>query len=37
MYEADDDICDLHASVVNVVLNFDALSRSAQDADERIA
>ena len=37
MLEADDDICDLHAGVVDVVLDFDCFAGRAQHPDRRIA
>ena len=35
--EADDDVGDLDAEVVDVVLRFDRRAAEAQDADERVA
>src|SRR5205807_4706947 len=37
MHKTDDHVRDLHPSVVDVVLYFDAIARSAQNAHERVA
>ena len=37
MNKADDDVGDLHAGVVDVVLHFDAIAGGPQDAHERVA
>src|SRR5687767_5526253 len=37
MDKADDDVRDLDARVVDIVLDLDAISRGLQDADKRVA
>src|SRR5215218_8396746 len=37
MQKPDDDVSNLHARVVDVVLHFDAVARGLQDAHERVA